>query len=81
MKYDQDDEAIQPGLAPSTRKKETNGASETEDKAVTESQARMEKLVRVLKILMDNKFTGYVKLNFTQGTLGRVEKFEEILKK
>jgi hypothetical protein len=32
------------------------------------------------KVLMDKKFTGYIKINFTSGTVERVEKFEEILK-
>jgi len=26
-------------------------------------------------------FTGYIKINFSQGSVGRVEKFEEILRK
>jgi hypothetical protein len=42
-----------------------------------------EKLVKLndlLKELMDGKFTGYIKVNFSQGGIGRIEKFEEILK-
>jgi predicted DNA-binding helix-hairpin-helix protein len=50
-------------------------------KASDETHERLDNLFRILKVLMDNKFTGYIKLNFTQGSLGRVEKFEEILKK
>jgi len=34
----------------------------------------------MIKVLMDIKFTGYLKVNFSRGTIGRVEKFEEILK-
>ena len=30
---------------------------------------------------MEKKFTGYIKLNFTRGRIGRIERFEEILKK
>ena len=42
---------------------------------------RLEKLLMVIRGLMDGKFTGYIKLNFTQGSIGRIEKFEEILHK
>ena len=38
---------------------------------------RLEKLVLAIRSLMENKFTGYIKLNFTQGSIGRIEKFEE----
>jgi hypothetical protein len=31
-------------------------------------------------MLTEQQFTGYIKVNFTQGGIGRVEKFEEILK-
>ncbi|MHC1743872.1 MAG: hypothetical protein AB9873_12680 [Syntrophobacteraceae bacterium] len=46
-----------------------------------EKHEKLEKLLRVMKALVENQFTGYLKLNFTQGTLARVEKFEEILRK
>ncbi len=39
------------------------------------------KVIDMIKTLVDRKFTGYIKINFTRGTVGRVEKFEEILKK
>lgn len=52
-----------------------------EQGAAARSLERMEKLVRVLHMLIETKFTGFVKLNFSQGNLGRVEKFEEILRK
>ena len=45
---------------------------------------RVEKLKRLFEYLMsirDENFTGYIKINYTQGNVGRVEKFEEILKK
>ncbi|HME42727.1 MAG TPA: hypothetical protein VKF36_06550 [Syntrophorhabdales bacterium] len=45
--------------------------------------ARPEKLTRLLeimKLLADEKFTGYIKVNFSQGGIGRIEKFEEILR-
>jgi hypothetical protein len=41
---------------------------------------KMEKLVEVMTGLMGEEFTGHIKINFTQGGIGRVEKFEEILK-
>lgn len=40
----------------------------------------VDRLVAVIKDLAAQKFTGYLKLNFSQGSLARVEKFEEILK-
>ena len=42
---------------------------------------RLEKLMSVIRGLMEDQFTGYIKLNFTQGGIGRIEKFEEILRK
>ena len=42
---------------------------------------KLPKLIDMIKALVDRKFTGYIKINFTRGTIGRVEKFEEILKK
>ncbi|HUI66754.1 MAG TPA: hypothetical protein VL087_00910 [Nitrospirota bacterium] len=40
----------------------------------------MEKLKRLsetIKMLMEGKFNGYIKINFSQGSLGRIEKSEE----
>ena len=42
---------------------------------------KLKKIVDMANVLMDKKFTGYIKINFTRGTVERVEKFEEILKK
>jgi hypothetical protein len=39
---------------------------------------RMTKLIEVIGKLIDGEVTGYIKINFTQGSLGRIEKFEEI---
>jgi hypothetical protein len=39
------------------------------------------KIIEMIRALMDKKFTGYIKVNFSQGNIGRIEKFEEILKK
>jgi hypothetical protein len=37
-------------------------------------------LVSVIQELMDKQFTGHLKINFSQGGIGRIEKFEEILR-
>ena len=52
---------------------------ESHQEAKREKTDRLETLGAALKGLMDRKFTGYIKLNFSQGSIGRVEKFEEIL--
>ena len=38
------------------------------------------RLVEVISDLIDNEFTGHLKINFSQGGIGRIEKFEEILR-
>jgi len=38
---------------------------------------RMKKLTEAISILFDEEFSGYLKINFSQGSLGRVEKSEE----
>lgn len=42
---------------------------------------KLRRLYEYLSAIRNENFTGYIKVNFTQGNLGRVEKFEEILKK
>lgn len=42
---------------------------------------RLKCLVDAMVELMDGRFTGSIRINFTQGSVGRVEKFEEILRK
>jgi hypothetical protein len=39
---------------------------------------KVTRLVDVIKKLIESAFTGYIKINFTQGNIGRVEKFEEL---
>jgi len=39
---------------------------------------KVTRLVDVIGKLIENAFTGYIKINFTQGNIGRVEKFEEL---
>jgi hypothetical protein len=41
---------------------------------------KLTKLVDYLSALQGNGFTGYIKVNFSQGTVGRIEKFEEVLR-
>jgi hypothetical protein len=41
---------------------------------------KFRKLVDFLEDVKERNFTGYIKVNFTQGSIGRIEKFEEILK-
>lgn len=41
---------------------------------------KQERLLEYLNISREKKFTGYIKINFSQGIIGRIEKFEEILK-
>lgn len=51
---------------------EAQGASEN---------GKLGRLIEYLKSMTERDFTGYVKINFTRGNIGRVEKFEEILRK
>lgn len=38
---------------------------------------RMKKLTEAISMLIEEEFSGYLKINFSQGSLGRVEKSEE----
>ena len=42
---------------------------------------RLKKVALYLKELQVKKFTGYIKVNFSQGSIAKIEKFEEVLKK
>jgi hypothetical protein len=42
---------------------------------------RLSRLIDIISVLINKKFTGYIRINFSRGTIGSVEKFEEILKK
>lgn len=90
MSFSQDNDTLQPAVAEDTVKPDSEKASsahplkvtrKTASPASSENHERLEKLFTMVRRLIDGKFTGYVKMNFTQGTLGRIEKFEEILKK
>ena len=41
---------------------------------------KLDKLTELLHCLICDEFTGHIKINFSQGGIGRVEKFEEILR-
>ena len=59
--------------------KSSDKKNEQEEKKVF----RLKKLKLIqneMESLLEAGFTGYVKINFSQGSIGRVEKFEEILK-
>lgn len=45
-----------------------------------DQEERLRELVQYLRDLQKEKFTGYVKANFSQGSLSRIEKFEVVLK-
>ncbi|HVP79221.1 MAG TPA: hypothetical protein VMV04_15145 [Thermodesulfobacteriota bacterium] len=42
---------------------------------------KLKKIAEMIIVLMERKFTGYIRVNFSRGTIGRIGKFEEILKK
>lgn len=41
-------------------------------------EEKLRRLIKQIEALQESGFTGYLKLNFTQGSIGRIEKFEEI---
>jgi hypothetical protein len=45
------------------------------------AEKKLKRLVEYLKGIQTENFTGYIKINFSQGSVGRVERFEEILRK
>ena len=58
-------------------------ASHQNNKIHLQKQRSNTKLERLIKYLEEGKcseFTGYIKINFSQGHIARIEKFEEILK-
>ncbi|MDY6822763.1 MAG: hypothetical protein SWH68_03050 [Thermodesulfobacteriota bacterium] len=61
-----------PNIKPAADNKKTQGEK---------NHDKMDRLAAMLMELRDEQFTGYIKINFSQGSIGRVEKFEEILKK
>lgn len=39
---------------------------------------RMRRLIDAIRMLINDEFTGYLRINFSQGSLGRIEKYEEL---
>ena len=39
---------------------------------------KMNRLREIIKMLIEDGFSGYIKINFSQGSLGRVEKSEQL---
>jgi hypothetical protein len=56
--------------------KRTENMGKKKDKHIK----KLEKLNEVMQDMLDGEFTGHVKINFSQGGIGRIEKFEEILR-
>jgi hypothetical protein len=56
--------------------KRTENMGKKKDKHIK----KLEKLNEVMQDMVDGEFTGHVKINFSQGGIGRIEKFEEILR-
>ncbi len=44
------------------------------------AEAKLNRLVDLMRVLVEEGFTGSIKVNFSQGGIGRIEKFEEVLK-
>ena len=55
------------------------GSENRRDRKVCQLE-KFRKLVDFLELIKEQNFTGYIKVNFPQGSIGRIEKFEEILK-
>lgn len=53
---------------------------ENNERDNTINNRKYDRLMEFLKTSKANRFTGYIKINFSQGNIGRIEKFEEILK-
>ncbi len=53
----------------------------SQERSTQQQDARQEKLedvIRFLREAREKRFTGYIKINFSQGGVGRVERFEEV---
>ena len=42
--------------------------------------SRLADLLTVIQEMTEKEFTGHIKINFSQGGIGRIEKYEEILR-
>lgn len=63
------------------RRMKTTPIDEAERERPGKTARRLDMLLDVLREAMQGEFTGYIKVNYSQGSIGRVEKFEEILRR
>jgi len=49
-------------------------------KGTSNRMNRLADLVSVIQEMTEREFTGHIKINFSQGGIGRIEKYEEILR-
>jgi reverse gyrase len=50
------------------------------DYGLANSMKNIDRVLELIGNLAKDEFTGHIKINFTQGGVGRVEKYEEVLK-
>lgn len=46
----------------------------------SKQKSKFDKVIDYLREIHGDQFTGYIKINYSQGNIGRIERFEEILK-
>ncbi|HBG04797.1 MAG: hypothetical protein A2075_11640 [Geobacteraceae bacterium GWC2_58_44] len=49
-------------------------------KGITNRMSRLADLLSAIQEMTETEFTGHIKINFSQGGIGRIEKYEEILR-
>jgi len=54
--------------------------SASRPKGMSNKMSRLADLVSAIQEMSEREFTGHIKINFTQGGIGRIEKYEEILR-
>ena len=57
-----------------------NSRSSNRKNHQTDQLEKFNCLVDLSQSIRNQKFTGYIKVNYSQGSIGRVDRFEEILK-
>ena len=50
-------------------------------KGMNNKTTRLADLVSAIQEMSEKEFTGHIKINFSQGGIGRIEKYEEILRR
>jgi len=64
-----------------SKKKPENATGTAAKKTERHPVAKSAPIIQMIEELTGKQFTGFIKINFTRGSVGKVEKFEEILKK